>query len=309
MYRTILLGLALGAIACKDDKTDDTSADDSGGHTGETGDTGEGPGVFEDFINTIEPATGEMSCYDGASWITETADAACQTTAAIAPGETEDFATGNAVDGAIVEIWYGDSTGTSADLSTTADASGLFTGSLPVCQPVAVKVSDTEGNLVPTYEFHSIHGASATASVTALSVEMGTYLTIPSLFGVTIDDDKGVIAGSARDCFDDVLIGAQVVVKDADGVIPGSLAMGYTSGGIPSRTLTATSDDGVWIAMNVPPGTYTAEMYVSDGAGGQTLVSTAVVEAFATSVSIASTHYGRTTGYNLPDSCLLCMAE
>lgn len=308
MRLNLLFGLAL--VACGD-KGDDTQATDDNDQTQHTGDSGadDTPGVFEDYVNTTEAATGDMSCYDGSAWITENPDPGCLTTATIEPGETEDFATGNEVARASVDIWYDDDASATADLSTTADDDGLFTGSVPVCTPIAIRVSDTGGELVPTYEFHSVNGAGATTDITALSVASGTYGTIPALFGVTIDDDKGVIAGSARDCNDDVLVGAQVLVKDASGAIPGSLAMGYTSGGVPSRSLTATSDDGVWIAMNVPPGTYTAEMYVSDGAGGHTLVSTTVVDAYATSVSIASTHYGRTTGFNLPGSCSSCTAE
>src|SRR5690349_270580 len=128
MRTLFLLGLVLGA--CKTDDKGETSTDSGGDHTGETGDTSESdpPATFEDFINTTEAATGDMSCYDGSAWVTETADAACLTTATIEAGETEDFASGSSVEGAIVEIWHGDSISGTADFTATADDAGVFTG-------------------------------------------------------------------------------------------------------------------------------------------------------------------------------------
>ena len=300
----------LALVACKDKSSDDTAAavDDSGtDDSGATDDTAEEEtyGVFSDFINTTEAATGDFTCYTG-TWITETVDSNCLWTVPITEGETEDFASGNKVPGALVEAFHSDAVSGTADLSVTADEDGLFTGDYPVCLPVTVKTSIADGSIMDTVEQHTIHGIGDGVHVTALSVDEGTWLTIPSLFGVPIDDDKGVIAGQAHDCNEDVIVGAQVVVVDSAGNIPGDERIGYTAGGIPNRSLTATSDDGVWIAMNLPPGKYTAEMYVSDGAGGQTLVGSAPVEAFALSVTIASVLYGRTSGYDLPDSCLGC---
>ena len=65
--------------------------------------------------------------------------------------------------------------------------------------------------------------------------------------------------------------GAQVVVRDADGHIPESL-WSSTLWTISNRNQEWTSDDGLFVAINVPEGDWVIETWVSDGAGGHLLV-------------------------------------
>lgn len=300
-----LMLAAVLASGCsdKDDTIDDTSAD-----TG--GDTDTTPALaFEDFINVTDAPVGELSCYDGGTWIQESAASDCKITATIGDGTVEDFATGDPVADATVSLYYGDAVSGSASANLSSDSDGKLSGALQVCTPMAVKVTTSTGDTVDSYEFHTVWGYGAEVNPDLISVDQSSWKTIPPLFGAALDDDNGVIAGSAWDCDYNEIQNAQVVLKDANGNLPATLFIGYTLNGIPSRSATATTTDGVWIAMNVPPGQWTAELYVADGAGGQRLIGSAPVEAYAHSVSIASVHAGRTTGYNLPDSCLSCAAR
>ena len=97
------------------------------------------------------------------------------------------------------------------------------------------------------------------------SVSRVTYQLIPSLLGVSVDEDKGVIAGTAFDCNGEEIEGAQVIVKDANGDIPDDLVVNYFRDSFPNRDQLWTSADGLWVAANVPEGELTIELYIYNG--------------------------------------------
>lgn len=310
MHRLLWLTLVLG---CSDKDGDDTGGGADSADSGDSADSADSgeeeltqEELFAKWVTVTDAAVGDMACYDGTAWVSESPAAACQTVAEIGEGQVTDFANGGAIAGAEVSYYFGDTVSDPGGYVATSDAEGYITGSLPVCRPVACKVSTTDGLTQDTYEFHIIYGAGSTVNPDPISVLSDTWITIPSIFGVTIVEGKGVVAGEAQDCNGDTLQNAQVILRDAAGDIPPDMALGYTFNGIPSRTYKATTEDGVWIAMNVPPGDYTAEMYVSDGAKGQTLVGKAPVSAFADSVSIVIVVGGREDGLDYPESCTTC---
>lgn len=312
MYRFALVAL-IAAGCSAGDKGGSSDTGDGGGGLDDTGGGGGGAN-FADFIDVTDSPTGDFTGYEGGfdaagEWWTQSVDPEAQTTTTL-DGEVSDFESGDPVIGAAVEFWYGDAVDGVADAKTESDDSGKVSISeMPVCTPLTYKVS-TDPNLdatKDTYEAHQIYAVGEgelKVEDELNSVSVTTYRLIPSLLGVTVDDDKGIIAGTAYDVNEDEIMGAQVVVRDDNGTIPESLVVKYFVEEFPNREQPHTSEDGLWVAMNVPEGTWNVEMYVSDGAGGHYLMANTVVEVFPGSINISNTFTGFGNGIRYPDSCL-----
>lgn len=306
MRRGILCLSVLAFWGCKDKDTGETTETGETAHTGETGEPAPTQEeLYAQWVNVTETYVGDLSCYDGSSWVSETVDPACESNRDDGQAIVEEFASGDPTPNATVSFFHADTVAGSPDLTATTDADGLFTPNVPLCQAMTYQVSDGGAEYHDTYEYHVFYDAGD-GELSLISVSNDTWLTLPSVFGVVIDETQGVLAGTVRDCNGDEVENAQVLLRDADGNIPASMDIGFTFNGIPSRSATATTADGVWIAMNVPPGDYTAEIYVADGAGGQMLVGKAPAQAFASSVSIVVLYTGREDGLDVPSACLDC---
>ncbi len=297
------------AVGCKDKEVEET---DTPTETAETGDTGEAEPTQEElyarWVNETTTAVGDLTCYDGASWFSETVDPSCVSSRSGGVATVEEFASGNITPAATVSFYHADTVSGSPDATATTDAAGQFVPEVPLCQALTYGVSDGGAEYHDTYEYHVFYD-SPDEDLTLISVSNDTWLTLPSVFGVIIDETLGVMAGTVRDCNGDIIEHAQVLLRDADGLIPSEMDIGFTFNGIPSRSAISTTADGVWIAMNVPPGDYTAEIYVADGAGGNTLVGKAPAQSFASSVSIVVLYGGREDGLDVPSACLDCSGE
>jgi hypothetical protein len=275
------------------DTTDDTNTND-------------GPPVFEDFINTATLPTGDGACFTG-TWLTQNLDATKVGTSPSA-GQVLDFQEDTPVPDATLTLWYNDTVAGDPDTSGLSNTNGEVAVTLPTCQPFTYKTAtnpDLE-QTVDTFEAHQIFGPDVDGTVDATynSVSDATYKIIPSLLGVSVDPDKGVIAGTAFDCNDAEIEHAQVVVKDAAGNIPESLVVKYFQDKFPNRDQPDTSPDGLWTAINVPEGDWTVEMYVADGAGGHTLVGSTVLTVYANSINISNIYTGFSNGVKYPAECL-----
>ena len=125
-----------------------------------------------------------------------------------------------------------------------------------------------------------------------------------SLLGVTPDSDKGIIAGTAFDCNEEKIEGAQVVVRDDDGNIPETLIVKYFVDEWPNRYQEWTSADGLWVALQIPEGHYYVEMWglVS---GELALPGKTELSIFTDSINISNIYSGIETGVKYPDSCLV----
>ncbi len=206
------------------------------------------------------------------------------------------------VDGATINLFEGDDVTATADNTVVTDTNGEAVATLDACTPLGVKVSK-EGTK-DTYQSHIVPEAGA-EELTLNSVANSTETLISSLLGVSLDEDKSVVAGAFYDCAGDPIQNAQVVVRDEDGNIADSLIIRYAdSTGFPSRDQAATSPAGIWFAFNLPPGDLTAEAYVSDGAGGHVLAGTSEVSSFADAIGIGSIYWGIEGGVWYPPSCL-----
>lgn len=279
----------------------------SGDDTGDTAGDQPGPGDFEYYIHTDAQPTGERSCYTpGDDWLTQTVDPARQV-----PEErtekVEDFEQEHAVTEATVEIWADDVVDGGADLSLAADDNGLVTFTVDSCTPVAYQTStpDELDETKDTYESHQIFEPVASAEAAPfVSVSKTTYLVILNLLGISDDPSLGTVAGTLYDCNGEPIEGAQVVVVDDSGDIPDGLEVKYFIDEFPARDQPHTSDDGLWTAVNIPPGEWTIEAWVSDGAGGHVLIGATALETFADSINVSNIYTGFGDGIRYPDACL-----
>ena len=292
MWLPVVCVLALGCT--KDDVED-------------TGDSGEVISDFERFIDVEVEATGDLACYTaGDAWVTQSVDAAKQVDAAVS-GKVIDFEEEVAVDEATVELWFADVVSGAADATATSTADGSVAfAAAPVCEPLTYRVTTDPllGETKDTYEAHQIFPDGGTTTTEFNSVSSVTYTLIPSILGISVDTDKSIIAGTAYDCGEGPIEGAQVVVRDAAGDIPDSLVVKYFVENFPNYDQPHTSADGLWVAVNVPVGTWTVEMWAVVG-GELALRGSTVVQSQADSINISNVYVGYGDGVKYPDGCLV----
>ena len=287
------------AIACGKDEDDTSSTDDTGPDTSDPMDA---------YIDLTKELAGDIACFEpGSDWLAQTVDEAKVTTRTL-EGLVEDFEDEIGVNEVDLEIWLSDSFSGTADLTAQSNSAGDITVDVPTCAAMAYKTSTpaNEERTVDTYEAHQIYdfveeGSTLTDSFN--SVSSATYVLIPSLLGVSMDDDKSVIAGTAYGCDGEPLENAQIVVIDADGNIPETLVANYFLDSWPVRDQPHTSEDGLWVAMNVPEGTWTVQLWGLVG-GEEVLLGATQLTTFAASINISNIYTGYGDGVYYPAGCL-----
>ncbi|NOY25315.1 MAG: hypothetical protein GXP62_05530 [Oligoflexia bacterium] len=308
--------VALLIAACgtkpKDDTGSTTGTTDGGATATEL--------TFDDFIDVTVAYTGDVdSCCDlvgevdnfwnDVNWIESTPDPNLVVATPL-NGSILDFDSDSPVGDATLDLWFeNDPTVGAPDYSVVSDSDGIVASTFYTCKPIAYKVSTDPalGNTVDTYELNQIEPYTKSTIVTDFnSVSSETYAIIPSLLGVSPDGDKGTIAGTAYDCGGDPIEGAQVIVRDAEtGEIPQSMVIKYFVDRFPNRSQPYTSADGLWVAINVPEGVWTVELYVADDAGGHMLLGKSPAYIFPDSILISNIYTGFETGQRYPDICVL----
>lgn len=294
--------LLLFAAACSTGGSGDT---DSASSTVE-------PREFSDFVNTTEAPTGDLTCKDAPLG---TVDAAKQVDVTF-NGEVHDFESGDTVAEATVNFWFGDDVSGAVSTTAQANTDGGFTVTLPTCTPLAY-LSTTPADweqTVDTYEVHQVYGYEEDGSVDGEyvnSVSQQTSTLIPGLIGLEWDPATGIIAGTAYDCTETGIGNAQVYIHDAAGTPPATGEIFYfNSSDLPTArdpddasTTRTNPDNGLWVAINIPVGVWTAEMYTWDGSTYVMLGATQL-EIKAGSVNISNIYTGHTDGIAYPPSCL-----
>lgn len=312
--RPLLLLLPLFAFACysgEDEVPEDTDTGDAG-DTGDTDDTEEVPDrTFETYVDVQTQWTGDTTCFTpGSAWLSQTPDPTCQTDLTLT-GEIRDFQLDEPVPSATVQVWTSDDVTATPDVITQADESGVFSVDVMSCSPFGYMTgtpADWE-ETVDTYEVHQIYGYSAggTNDATFNSVSDATARLISGLVGVQWDRAHGVIAGTAYDCGENAIEFAQVFIHDGSGGLPSPEEFGifyFSDDDMPvfRETQPHTNTNGLWVAINVPDGTWTAEMWGWDGAEHVMLGAT-VLEIKAGSVNISNIYTGVGDGIWYPPSC------
>ena len=118
-----------------------------------------------------------------------------------------------------------------------------------------------------------------------------------------MDPDKGIIAGTAYDCDYNALEGVQVIVRDQSGEYASDQEVRYFVEDFPNRDQPYTSADGLWIAINVPPGRVTVEMWAMS-AGELVQVAATELDLVADSINISNMKLGYGDGVFYPTDCL-----
>jgi hypothetical protein len=127
---------------------------------------------------------------------------------------------------------------------------------------------------------------------------------------VSPDPTKGVVAGRAYDIGENYIEGAQVVVRNVTtGVIPEGVVVNYFVDNFPTRNQKWTSADGLWVAINLPVGDWSIEMYIADGEGGHKLMGATIVPVYADTINISSIHTGHGDGIKYPANCTVGFGE
>ncbi len=300
MRRTLALALLVPlALGCPKDTDDTSGTDDTGPDTSDP---------MDRFIHLTDELAGDIACFEpGSDWLAQTVDDAKVATRSL-EGLVEDFEDEIGVNEVELEVWFGDAFTGTADATTESNSAGDVTIELPTCTALAYKTSTPpdEERTVDTYEAHQIYGfvdEGLALTDNFNSVSQATYMLIPSLLGVSMDDDKSVIAGTAYGCDGEPLQNAQVVVVDASGAIPDTLVVNYFEDSWPVRDQPHTSEDGLWVAMNVPEGAWTVQLWALVG-GEVVLLGATELTTFAASINISNIYTGYGDGVYFPDSCL-----
>ncbi len=272
-----------------------------------TSDSGSG-NPMDAFVNTTSTYVGDTTCYngDGVSWLQQTPATGCTGDMTVS-ATVSDFQQDLPVADASVYFWSNDDINSTPDMSFDVDANGAGSITVPACTALGYETYTPAAweETVNTYEVHQVYewDASGATTDTWNSVSVATSRLIPSLLGLEWESGTAIIAGTAYDCNMGKIQHAQVYIHDADGNVPPDLAVRYFANNLPNSDQPDTNDDGLWSAINVPPGDWIVEMWVWDGTQYLMMGSTHLTME-PDSVVISNIYTGIEDGVYLPASCL-----
>jgi hypothetical protein len=297
----------LALLAC----TGNTDGDADKGTEGSDGELS----PFETYINTEGSIVGTPDLggitpgadWASTTWLTASADKSKQKNSS-ATLLVEDFESENPVFDATAEVWFDNVVEGTPDKvvnSSKVDGIAVF-DALPTCTPFAYRVS-TDPDLAETrvtISSNKIFGATTPIEDSFTSVSSTTYNLIPSLLGITVQPGKSIIAGTFYDADEKAIEGAQVVVYDVEtGDIPEGYQVHYFQEEFPAKGQKTTSPDGLWVAINLPPGTLRVEAWGRVGDGELSLLGATVVRSYADSINLSNIFAGYGDGVWYPLDC------
>ena len=298
----ILAILALALPACS--KSDDS--EDTGVVT---------PDIFGNIINVeVDMIAADLTCWElGSDFLSNSPDPSCVVNSPVT-GKVEDFESEDPVIEAQVELFFGDQIAATADAIEVSDSQGALSfDAAPTCTPITYRVSTDPAleETKVTIEAHEVYPFGESIAAEFNSVSYATFNIIPSLLGVSVVPGQGIVAGGAYDCNGDPIEGVQAIARSVDnpqGYFDDQVVK-YFVKSFPNRNQLHTSEDGLWVIVNVPPGDALVELWVADGAGGHTMIGTTELLVEADSINISSGYFGY-TGIVYPESCLdVCEAD
>ena len=265
---------------------------------------------FEQFLY---PAPGELvgdvSCWTPGEEVADNVDARCQADVAVEVQVT-DYQDQVPVPGAAVTLYAGDSLeGEASDV--TMDDDGIVTESVLLCTPTTYRATRSEGAL-PTTGVHEVYSPEEPVEAHFQSISEGSRSLLELTFQRDIAPGNGAVAGRALGCGGEPLENAQVIVRDAECHVSTDGYTGYFTNQLPDVFRTATSADGVFAVLNVPPGDYTVEMFAPvPGRAGEdpqphVLAAAATLTLEADGATIVDVQLGHTDGLFYPAACSSC---
>jgi hypothetical protein len=196
----------------------------------------------------------------------------------------------------------------SADATGRADNDGRFSTTAPTCTPLSFGTSTPEAweETVPTYMQHTAlaYGHIGLTSVTLPSFAENTARLIPALLGVEWTEGTGLVIATVVGCDGEPVGKAQAYLHDGTGGAPAEEEVFYFARGLPSSTATSTNgDDGLVIALGLPPGSWTLSGFAFEG--GLVEIGSAPVAVVADAVTVVTLVVGRDDGVNYPGICFM----
>ncbi len=322
LHRLLMILVALAACAalaalpaCRgtsddddtgDDDTgdDDTGDDDTGDDDTGDDDTGDDDDDYRHELTVEEPLVGDFSCLGEALGVPDAGDTAAMT------GFVTDFSDDIPVAGAKMLLWANndpsDAGAADFEFDTGTDQDGdieIPEDMVAACEKFAYKVW-TEWQppeTMPTYEVGNVLppvGHAEWNDFELISVSYATYQIIPLSLAIQPDPEKGLAAGTLRDCNDDTVENGQVLIVDANGDKAEDVYIRYFKDELPDRDQPWTSDDGIFGAIDVPQGAWTMELWgvlpddapdcPTEEVEGRCLVASSEVFVIPDSINIAN---------------------
>jgi len=281
--------------------------------------------TVENEISVDEPLdAARFSCVDWSAgvdnpaWITQLVDPTKVATLSV-DGVINDFdleEPPSYADNIEARLWFNDEPTGAPDAAMLGDEDGKVSFDAPSCQPLAYLTypDPAQNKARPTYKSHQVYGyTDSTFDAEYISVSNDTYNVIPAILGVPVEAGKSLIAGTAFDCSREPdtlseidagkIEGAQVIVRNIDGTKPEGVQVRYFVENFPDRDQTGTSADGLWAAVNVPPGDIRVELWgLVDGT--PSLLGVTEFTTYADSINIANIFAGYDS-VKYPAACLL----
>jgi len=294
-----------------DDVADDDVADDDA----QDDDTGDDDDDYRHELTVTDPVVGDLSCLGEQTTPPTTWDDSAPIYAYV-----RDFSEGDEIVGAKALVWSNNdpSDEGAADFQflTGTDVDGLVTvddGLINSCEPFAYKVwTEWEPpETMPTYQMGLILapvGHPEWNDFEMISVSYATYQIIPLSLAIQPDETKGLAAGRFYDCNNDPIENGQVLVVDDDGNKADDVFVRYFVEELPDRDQPDTSEDGLFGAIDVPPGPWNLQLWgvldagmpecPTDEVDGRCMIAQGRVYVIPNSVNVANAELKP-----YPDSC------
>lgn len=273
--------LCTAAVGCGDDDDDDTAGGEGEGEStlafctdGVTNDADDAIDCFDhDCLPFQEQCAPPV-------YVDDLGDAAPATPANLAclhdnpppepTGETvsvrfyaEDFEHEDRIEGATIEVYLVNRIEGDPDfvLGPTDDNGLTEAVDVPARSMLATRIPEIERVARTTVQF-DVLTPTADGEVRALTVANDTYQIVPTALGILVEAGKGIVAGRYSDCDDEPVAGLIAHVEGQDAEIR------YFSDEFPAREPDVTTEDGLYVAINVDPGDHEIVLRGRTEAGG-----------------------------------------
>jgi hypothetical protein len=328
LHRLLTILVALGTAAtlaalpaCRgtgdddDDTADDDDTVDDDDDTTDDDDVTDDDDDYRHELTVTDPVVGDFSCLGEQSDPPEPGADSASIFAYV-----RDFSEDDPIAGAKALLWTNNDPADegAADFSfdTGTDHTGAITvddGLVKSCQPFAYKVWTewTPPETMPTYQMGNVLapvGDPEWNDFEMISVSYATYQIIPLSLAIQPDEAKGIAAGRFYDCAGEAVEGGQVLVKDDQDNLAEDVYIRYFVDELPDRDQPWTSEDGIFGAIDVPPGQWAMELWgvldtdmpecPTEEVNGRCMLAKATVFVIPNSVNIANAEMKL-----YPDSC------
>jgi hypothetical protein len=215
------------------------------------------PAFIDDLEDAAPPAPANLACLNDNPPPEPTGDTVSVRFYA------EDFEHEDRIEGATVEVYLINRIEGDPDFVLgPTDEEGLTEAvDVPAQSMLATRIPEIPGVARTTVQF-DVLTPTADGEVRALTVADDTYRLVPAAVAVTIESGKGIVAGLFSDCDEEPVGGLIANVEGQDAEIR------YFSEEFPAREPDVTTQDGLYVAINIDPGDHQIVLRGRIEAGG-----------------------------------------